>query len=133
MSGCLKKDASTGSASASSNAVASQQTQGVAVPEEDKPVVEIKVLKPGQEVGLSVTKFPPGVEKLSYELVYLSQGRERGVVGSYKQGDQIKRLKFGSCSSGVCVYDKDVTDARLIIKFNYQGQPVSLEYPVAVN
>lgn len=54
---------------------------------------------------------------VSYSLTYFSNGIEQGVDGIMKPelGSAKKELIFGTCSSGVCRYDTNLTDARFTV------------------
>lgn len=55
---------------------------------------------------------------VSYELTYKTNGRTQGVSGRVDKrlGDSVVRtVLFGTCSSGVCRYDTNITNARLVI------------------
>lgn len=66
-----------------------------------------------------------GVNSLEYEVLYETDGLVKGVnSGSTpieidpKTGKVERELDFGTCSSGVCRYDKDVGLITLIVRFN---------------
>jgi len=65
-----------------------------------------------------------GVESIEYEVLYETSGLVKGVnsggspIEVEKTGIVEKELDFGTCSSGVCRYDKDVGTITLIIRFN---------------
>lgn len=54
---------------------------------------------------------------VSYSLSYFSREIEQGEDGIVKPdlGTFKKELIFGTCSSGACRYDTDLTDARFIV------------------
>ena len=58
------------------------------------------------------------VSGVEYELTYLGNDIEQGVVGSIKadEGNSTTRqLLFGTCSKNVCTYHRNIKDARLKI------------------
>ena len=72
----------------------------------------------------------------SYELTYLGNGIEQGVVGSINQteGSSASRLLlFGTCSKAVCTYHKNIQNMRLTItsKLN-SGKTLIKRYKIKV-
>lgn len=66
-----------------------------------------------------------GVNSLEYEVLYETDGLVKGVnSGSTpieidpKTGKVERELDFGTCSSGVCRYDKNVGTITLIVRFD---------------
>lgn len=100
------------------------------LPLEGRPFVSLTPAKSGQELTLSVTKIPSGVSTLEYELVYnTASDIVQGVPGSVavEGKEEITRnLTLGTCSSGVCRYDKGVKDTTLTIRLrDAKGKLVS--------
>lgn len=114
------------------------------VPEQENGIVEAeptptKPVKPiGEEVEVEFTPnsartkaslliknlHEAGVESLEYEVQYetkdlikgINSGSEPLSVG--EDGVFEDDIDFGTCSSGVCRYDKDVGKITLVIRFN---------------
>jgi len=65
-----------------------------------------------------------GVESLEYEVLYETSGLVKGINSGSSpvevdvNGEVERELDFGTCSSGVCRYDKDIGLITLIIRFN---------------
>lgn len=83
----------------------------------------------GKSVGLSV-KFRSDrkaviltatnlglASSVTYELTYLSKGISQGAGGALStvSNTATPTILFGTCSSGVCRYDSDITNARLTV------------------
>lgn len=126
--------------------VLNQPKQEASTSEEDKPLPELSVdqrpyitLTPdsrGQELTLFVSKIPGSSSTLEYELVYVADGQgstkgtvTRGVPGSIDIAGQTsieRKLTLGSCSSGVCRYDKNVKDINLTLRLrNSDGKLIA--------
>src|SRR3989344_3934229 len=64
------------------------------------------------------------VKNLEYEVLYETSGLVKGVnsgsspVEADANGEVERELDFGTCSSGVCRYDKEIGTITLIIRFN---------------
>ncbi len=56
---------------------------------------------------------------ISYELSYISDGIDRGVVGTIntnsKNSSYDQEILFGTCSKNICKYDPDVKDGTLVL------------------
>jgi len=88
-------------------------------PLEERPYVVLIPRADGKEFTLEISHFGEA-EAIEYELVYLSQGLSRGVVGSVKVDEEsfISRdLLLGTCSRGVCKYDEGVEEGTLTLRF----------------
>lgn len=96
---------------------------------EENEVVQAKIPLPyitltpdnlGRELSLSVVKIDSSVSTLEYELVYnTAAGVLQGVPGSVSvqgQNNISRTLTLGTCSSGVCRYDKGIRDITLTIR-----------------
>lgn len=92
----------------------------------------------GQEVTLSIENYPDGTEEIEYELSYdaLVDGESipKGVIGSIKveNGLASKDITLGTCSSGVCKYDKGVSLIKVTLKFtgDYGAQLYEGEFEI---
>ncbi len=113
------------------------------------PTPEVKLLQPGegpevdllprfdkQAVTLKISSISAAIKKIDYEIVYDTNGVQRGVLGSLdiKEGQTkvLKEILLASCSKNVCVYDKNVSRLQLTMKFTGDGEPLEFqkEYPL---
>ena len=96
-----------------------QDGKTVEVPLADRPYVSLTPRADGKEFTLNISKIKD-TDTIEYELVYLSQGLSRGVVGSIDVEGQssIERdLLLGTCSKSVCKYDEGVEEGTLTLRF----------------
>lgn len=83
--------------------------------------LEIEALSGNKQVVFRLTK-PDGISAVEYELTYFAEdGQQRAVIGTIDKEDigdtvESKPLDLGSCSSGVCKYDKGVKEVDLLLK-----------------
>lgn len=113
------------------------------------PTASIKTLKEGegpqvslipsgnkQSVSLKIASISADIKKIDYEIVYDTNGVQRGVLGSLdvKAGQDkiVKEILLASCSKNVCVYDKNVTKLQLTMKFTGDLEPLEFQkdYPL---
>lgn len=84
------------------------------------PYITLTPNSAGQVLSLSVTKIDDKAASLEYELVYnTDKGILQGVPGSVDlegKSGLTRDLTLGTCSSGVCRYDKGVKDINLTIR-----------------
>lgn len=86
---------------------------------EERPYVTLTPRTDGKEFTLDIARIKNATE-IEYELVYLSQGLSRGVVGStdLKGEKKISRkLLLGTCSRNVCKYDEGIEEGTLTLRF----------------
>jgi len=91
----------------------------IETPLEERPYVTLTPRADGKEFTLEISHFG-SAETIEYELVYLSQGLSRGVVGSVKvDGESFisRDLLLGTCSKKVCKYDEGVEEGTLTLRF----------------
>lgn len=72
--------------------------------------------------------------KIEYELVYLTGGLSRGVIGSVEtEGKKVldREILLGSCSKNVCKYDENITSGSLTLRF--RGASSTQKYIVPFN
>lgn len=96
----------------------------------DRPEVTIAPLKKTGEYSLVISNLPDDVQTVDFELLYMTEGVERGIIGTYYVEDENPDpVYFGTCSSGVCVADKSPTDGEITIEYetNKYGD-VTLRY-----
>jgi hypothetical protein len=96
------------------------------LPPEERPVIIMTPDKDLHNVSLVIENLPADVATVDYELVYTSEGLQRGVIGTYSVSKGKTNLLLGSCSSGVCKYDQGITNGQLTIKYRTNGQRVLL-------
>lgn len=90
--------------------------------------LEMEAMSNNQQVVFRITK-PDGITAVEYELTYIAQDdQQRGVIGTIEDLDassgviESKPLDLGSCSSGVCKYDKGVDSVDLLLKVTKNGK-----------
>lgn len=86
---------------------------------EERPYATLTPRTDGRELTLEISRVK-NAQTIEYELVYLSAGLSRGVIGSIDvNGDTAisRELLLGSCSRNVCKYDEDVTEGTLTLRF----------------
>lgn len=117
----------------SRNAASTDEDQFGSVEEElpslssEEVGLEMEALRGNQQVVFSLTKTD-GITAVEYELTYFAEdGQQRAVIGSIDKADigdsvQSKPLDLGSCSSGVCKYDKGVKEVDLLLKVTKDGK-----------
>lgn len=70
------------------------------------------------------------VKKVSYTLFYEGNGIGQGVTGSISVGKQktvTRNMVLGTCSSGVCMYHKNVKNIKLEVKTIYRSGKSSVK------
>lgn len=86
---------------------------------EERPYVTLTPRTDGREFTLDITRIK-NTKTIEYELVYLTHGLSRGVIGTIDlKGETAisRKLLLGTCSRGVCKYDEDVTEGTLTLRF----------------
>src|SRR3989338_4854945 len=89
--------------------------------------LEMEAQNNDQQVVFTLTKID-GISAVEYELTYFAaDGQQRAVIGTVEmeEGSDIiesKPLDLGSCSSGVCKYDKGVEKVDLLLKVIKDGK-----------
>lgn len=89
------------------------------VPLEEKPYIALTPRADGKEFTLDISRIK-NTDTVEYELVYLSQGLSRGVIGSVDlkgESSLSRKLLLGSCSKNVCKYDEGVEQGTLTLRF----------------
>jgi len=83
----------------------------------ERPVISLTSRSDGNELTLTVENVK-NFKIVEYELTYLSEGIQRGVIGSVDLNGKdnfTRRLLLGTCSRGVCHYDKNITGGTLTV------------------
>lgn len=104
---------------------------------------DIKILKPGEgpsvdlvpradkkAVTLKIEEITSDIKKIEYELVYDTDGVQRGVLGTldHKGKTEIsKEILLASCSKNVCVFDKNVENLFLTVKFSGEKETAQFQ------
>lgn len=82
---------------------------------------------------LSFSNFV-GIESVSYSFTYNTNGLPQGVGGAVTANNNptsSRELLFGTCSTSVCTYHYNLTDAKLILTANYtNGKKVGKIYRI---
>lgn len=89
----------------------------------ERPYVTLTPRADGNEFTLDISRIQ-NATTIEYELVYLSNGLSRGVIGSItlKGEDEVSRkLLLGTCSRNVCKYDEGVEEGTLTLRFRGSG------------
>lgn len=114
-----------------------EETVARELPLEERPLVRLAPNSAGNELALSVSKIPVAVSVIEYELVYnTSAGVLQGVPGSVGvegKGKLDRKLTLGTCSSGVCRYDKGVKDIKLTLKLRDSKGKLITRFSTNVN
>ena len=97
------------------------EPEGVIIetPLEERPFVSLTPRADGKEFTLEIERIR-NAETIEYELVYLSKGFSRGVIGSIDLDGETsvsRKLLLGTCSRGVCKYDEGVENGTLTLRF----------------
>lgn len=95
--------------------------------------LELEIRSDGNAIIITATKID-GIEGLEYELTYDAEDTfegetnviPRGAVGrlNISGGIASAEVDLGTCSSGVCKYDKVVSDINVLIKIDYENGEV---------
>ncbi len=127
--GCGKKTAEVATPSPRPTVAPTPTPAETPLPEGERPVVKLSADAKKQKVTLVITNLPKDVKDVDYELVYLSEGSEKGSIGTYYVDKKKKEIVLGSCSSGVCNYDKDIAGGTLTIMYTTESKDILLRYP----
>jgi hypothetical protein len=73
--------------------------------------------------------LPSDVKNVGFELVYQTNGVDRGVIGTYRISKGTEKILLGIESSGVFKFDDNVTGGMLTINYTTNGEKVLLRYP----
>jgi len=95
------------------------------------PQIDFYLEKEKTAVGFRVINISQ-YSNLDYQILYETSGIEKGLGSTITLGgeNEISRngLVLGTCSKGVCVYDKGMAEIRLNIKLtNKDGKEISLD------
>lgn len=98
--------------------VLSPEEKTVEVPLEERPYVVLIPRADGREFTMEISNIKDA-KTIEYELVYLSQGLSRGVVGAVDLAGETKisrKLLLGTCSRNVCKYDEGIEEGTLTLR-----------------
>ncbi|TSC54409.1 MAG: Uncharacterized protein LiPW31_133 [Microgenomates group bacterium LiPW_31] len=96
-----------------------QEEAIIETPLEERPYVTLTPRADGKEFTMDIGRIK-NTQTVEYELVYLSQGLSRGVIGSIDLKGETnisRKLLLGTCSKNVCKYDEGVTEGTLTLRF----------------
>jgi hypothetical protein len=65
-----------------------------------------------------------GIDSVSYSFTYSTNGNPQGAGGNITADNnplQQRELLFGTCSTSVCTYHNNITDARLTLNAKYKN------------
>lgn len=86
-------------------------------------------------VILSISNLP-AANSISYLLTYTSSGKAEGTQGVIRptgESATTRELLFGTCSTGVCTYHRNIQNARLVLTINQtNGKIVRRAYKLKV-
>lgn len=75
-------------------------------------------------------------KSVSYTLTYGANGTTQGAGGSIASGTPepaVRELLFGSCSNGICRYDRGITNAKFIVTTTLtNGKKISKSFRLKV-
>ncbi len=97
--------------------------------------VPAKVLYRSDHQGLylSFLNFN-GIESVSYSFTYSTNGNPQGAGGtitSTNNPTMQRELLFGTCSTSVCTYHRNLTNAKLVLTAKYtNGRTVNKSYRI---
>ena len=105
------------------------------LPQSQRPQVIFTPDEKFQNISFIINNLPSDVTPVDYELLYSSEGIERGVSGSYYPDDDPESREpifLGTSSSGVRKPDTNITDIVMEIEYESQSQggEVFLRYPL---
>lgn len=103
------------------------------LPLSQRPYITLTPTRDGHNFKLRIENIKD-VQKIEYELVYLTSGLSRGVIGSVEvEGKDVltKEILLGSCSKNVCKYDEDITSGTLTLRF--RGASSTQKYVLPFN
>ena len=96
----------------------------------DEVLVEFEPNAARTKALLRISKLKEaGVKSLEYEVLYETEGLIKGVnsgstpIEVDESGVVEREIDFGTCSSGVCRYDKNVGKITLVVRFNTSAGP----------
>lgn len=95
----------------------------IEVPLEEQPYVVLIPRADGKEFTMEISNIKDA-NTIEYELVYLSQGLSRGVVGAINLNGETtisRKLLLGTCSRNVCKYDEGVEEGTLTLRLRGAG------------
>ncbi len=104
------------------NKIVDEETQEpttLETPFVDRPFVALIPRADGKEFTMEISRIK-NVKSIEYEMVYLSQGLSRGVIGSIEtngESEVSRKLLLGTCSKDVCKYDEGVDQGTLTLRF----------------
>ncbi|MFH1840798.1 MAG: hypothetical protein ABH807_01420 [Candidatus Shapirobacteria bacterium] len=95
-----------------------KETKTMELTLKERPFVSLTPLNGAKELELSIARIR-GIDKIEYELTYLSNDLSRGVIGTINlegKSEVMRQLTLGSCSRNICKYDENVTEGNLSLR-----------------
>lgn len=91
------------------------------------PSVSVRLLKK-QNVLINFTGIK-NLKSVSYELLYINNGKEEGAVGSIKpkKDTDSRTLYLGTCSKKVCTPHRKISSGSVQVKFKTKEGAVSVK------
>jgi hypothetical protein len=89
----------------------------------------------GDKLGLlfSFSTFS-GIDSVDYSFTYTGNGVAQGAGGTIRSSNSPtsqRELLFGTCSSGVCTYHNNLTNARIVFSVHYSnGRTATKSYRI---
>jgi len=130
MTGCRKKNQESEVRPTPTATPTPEETQ---LAPELRPRVELEAIKVAKEYYLVIGNLPDDVASVDFELTYLSGTAEKGSLGTYYVDEGKEKILLGSCSSGVCNYDPDVSKGMLTLEYETGGEDILLRYELDLN
>lgn len=99
------------------------ETEIPEAPVNQRPFVSLIPRSDAHQLTLKVINLQ-NIKTVEYELVYLVNDLQRGVIGSVETNGNSsveKDMLLGSCSKNVCKYDEGVTEGSLTLRFRGQN------------
>lgn len=96
-----------------------QEPKTLETPLVERPFVALIPRADGKEFTMEISRIK-NTKTIEYEVVYLSQGLSRGVIGSIEtngENEVSRKMLLGSCSKDVCKYDEGVEEGTLTLRF----------------
>lgn len=98
------------------------------VPLNERPFVTLLPRNDGKALTIQLLHGVLGAPvSTDYQLIYMAGDKQQGAGGSiaanaFTDGTYSKELLLGSCSKGVCTYDKDVESGQLDLTMEYEKE-----------
>lgn len=94
------------------------------------PQVDLSLDANKQFITLNISSISADIKSIDYEIVYDTEGVQRGIIGSVNLNGETsvqKKHTLGSCSRNVCVIDKNVSKLNLTVKYTTSSEPLMFQ------